>query len=91
MDVTISGLSKSFGQVQALQPVNLTIKSQSITTLLGPSGCSKTTLLRLIDGLEAPDAGEIRIGDEIIHSTARRLDKPVHQRGFGKKFTGLFK
>ncbi|GAA3407359.1 ABC transporter ATP-binding protein [Paenibacillus hodogayensis] len=86
MDVVISGLRKSFGQVAALKSTDLTIKQGTFTTLLGPSGCGKTTLLRLIAGLEQPDGGEIRIGDECIHSSSRRMDKPVHSRGFGMVF-----
>ncbi|MDF2725142.1 MAG: transporter ATP-binding protein [Paenibacillus sp.] len=86
MDVVIHGLSKSFGQVHALKPTHLVVQQGKFTTLLGPSGCGKTTLLRLIAGLEIPDAGEIHIGEESIYSKERKINKPVHRRGFGMVF-----
>ncbi|TBL69676.1 ABC transporter ATP-binding protein [Paenibacillus thalictri] len=86
MDIIIDGLAKSFGQVQALKPTRLRIRKGGFTTLLGPSGCGKTTLLRMIAGLESPDAGEIRVGDEVIFSSGKRVDKPVHRRNFGMVF-----
>jgi molybdopterin-binding protein len=49
---------KSFGEVNALQNVNLTIPQGQITALLGPSGSGKTTLLRIIAGLDTPTRGE---------------------------------
>lgn len=51
MDITISGLEKTFGKIQALKPLQIVMKQGEFTTLLGPSGCGKTTLLRMIAGL----------------------------------------
>jgi ABC-type sugar transport system ATPase subunit len=62
MDVTLSGLSKSFGANTVLKALDLTVASQKFVTLLGPSGCGKTTLLRLIAGLERASAGTIEFG-----------------------------
>jgi ABC-type sugar transport system ATPase subunit len=62
MDVTLSGLSKSFGANTVLKALDLTFPSQKFVTLLGPSGCGKTTLLRLIAGLERASAGSIAFG-----------------------------
>ena len=64
-------VSKAFptpegGEVRALDRVSLDVADGSFTVLLGPSGCGKTTLLRCIAGLEAPDAGEIRLAGERI-------------------------
>ncbi len=53
------GVSKSFGSLDALAPIDLAIGDGETVTLLGPSGCGKTTLLRLIAGLERPSSGEI--------------------------------
>jgi iron(III) transport system ATP-binding protein len=86
MDLVIQGLEKSFGSVQALKATDLTIQQGRFTTLLGPSGCGKTTLLRMIAGLETPDCGELRMGDDILFSSAKRIDKAAHRRNFGMVF-----
>ncbi|NHN33033.1 ABC transporter ATP-binding protein [Paenibacillus agricola] len=86
MDLVIQGLAKSFGPVQALHETDLTIQQGRFTTLLGPSGCGKTTLLRMIAGLETPDRGELRMGEDILFSSAKRVDKAAHRRNFGMVF-----
>jgi spermidine/putrescine transport system ATP-binding protein len=60
-DVTVSGISKSFGAFKALKGVSLEIKKGEFFSLLGPSGCGKTTLLRVIAGFEEPDSGVVGI------------------------------
>ena len=55
--VSIQGVSKSFGDFQALKSVSCEINPGEFFSLLGPSGCGKTTLLRIIAGFEDPDAG----------------------------------
>ena len=57
----IRHLSKSYGDTQILQNINLDIYDGEFLTLLGPSGCGKTTLLRLIDGFELPNAGSLQL------------------------------
>ena len=59
--IDIQGLSKSFGEEEAVQNVDLTIHRGEIFSLLGPSGCGKTTLLRLIAGFEQADTGHILV------------------------------
>jgi sulfate/thiosulfate transport system ATP-binding protein len=59
MGIAINNVSKQFGSFQAIDQVNLEIKTGSLTALLGPSGSGKSTLLRLIAGLEMPDEGQI--------------------------------
>ncbi|MFS0726881.1 ABC transporter ATP-binding protein [Paenibacillus sp. 1P07SE] len=86
MQITLSGVTKSFDGATALHPLELNIASGSFTTLLGPSGCGKTTLLRLIAGLEQPDSGMIRIGDRIVCDTARGIILPPQQRELGMVF-----
>jgi multiple sugar transport system ATP-binding protein len=61
-EVALIGLSKSFGATKALSDVTMTIPDGSFVVLLGPTGAGKTTTLRLIAGLERPDAGDVRIG-----------------------------
>lgn len=90
MEIRIEGVSKSYlsegKTVRALDNVDLTIPANEIFTLLGPSGCGKTTLLRCIVGLETPDTGEIRIGDEVVWSKQKGVAVPPEKRGLGMVF-----
>lgn len=79
--ITISGLRKCFGSVEALADIDLEVADGSVLALLGPSGCGKTTLLRLIAGFERPDAGSIAFGSRIVAEPGRIL--PPERRGIG--------
>ncbi|MEL7467844.1 MAG: ABC transporter ATP-binding protein [Pseudomonadota bacterium] len=69
-DVTLQNVSKSFGTTKAVDAINMDIPDGSFTVLLGPTGVGKTTTLRLISGLEHPDAGDIQIaGRSVISET----------------------
>ncbi|WP_227981398.1 ABC transporter ATP-binding protein [Nocardia spumae] len=59
--VRIEGLRKAFGDKVVLDGVDLTVRRGEFVVLLGPSGTGKTTLLRLLTGLEAPDAGQVLV------------------------------
>ena len=63
MNIRLQDVTKSFGGKSVILPTTLQIDSGSFTTLLGPSDCGKTTLLRMIAGLETPDAGAIYFDD----------------------------
>ena len=65
-EVQLRNVSKRYGNVTAVKPLDLTIPAGSLVTLLGPSGCGKTTLLRMIAGLERVSAGEILIGGQDV-------------------------
>ncbi|MEM1515840.1 MAG: ABC transporter ATP-binding protein [Candidatus Bathyarchaeia archaeon] len=65
--VLIKNLTKRFGNVIAVNNLNLEIADKEFMVLLGPSGCGKTTTLRCIAGLEDPDEGEIYIGDRLVN------------------------
>jgi putative spermidine/putrescine transport system ATP-binding protein len=60
--VSVAGLRKRYGDVTAVDGVELTVGTGEFFTLLGPSGSGKTSLLRLIAGFERPDAGRIELG-----------------------------
>ena len=64
--VEVRGLRKEFGDVAAVDGVDLRSEEGEFLVLLGPSGCGKTTLLRMIAGLEQPTEGEILIGGEDV-------------------------
>jgi putative spermidine/putrescine transport system ATP-binding protein len=65
-DVGVEGARKTYGEVVAVDNVDLTVADGEFFTLLGPSGSGKTTTLRIIAGFEQPDAGRITLGGEDI-------------------------
>lgn len=72
--IEVKGVSKFFGEKTALDNINLSIKKGEFVTILGHSGCGKTTLLRLIAGFQTASEGVIRIAGEEITQT------PPHKR-----------
>ncbi len=68
MNVTLSHVSRRFGGFQALDDVSFTVRSGELVALLGPSGGGKSTILRIIAGLESADAGSVRLGNEVVDS-----------------------
>lgn len=84
--IAVEAVEKCFGVVKVLRGVSLDVPPGSFVALLGPSGCGKTTLLRTIAGLEQPNAGSIRIGDETMVDTARRVHVPTEKRKLGMVF-----
>jgi ABC-type sugar transport system ATPase subunit len=80
---TLSGIRKAYGGRTILDIDSLEIRAGEFFVLVGPSGSGKTTLLRILAGLVRPDAGEIRLGDEVVSGL------PPHERGVGLVFQGL--
>ncbi len=73
MSIEVTGITKRFGDFVALDDVDMSVASGRLTALLGPSGGGKSTLLRIIGGLEQPDSGQVHIdGREITGVPARR-------------------
>jgi len=61
-DISIAGVERRYGDFTALHAIDLEIQDQEFLVLLGASGCGKTTLLRLIAGLDRQSSGQIKIG-----------------------------
>jgi iron(III) transport system ATP-binding protein len=80
LSVSLSNITKRFGEVVAVDRISLDIEPGEFFFLLGPSGCGKTTLLRMLAGFLDPDAGEIRFGDKPVTSV------PAHRRNTGMVF-----
>ncbi|MGV3564808.1 MAG: sulfate/molybdate ABC transporter ATP-binding protein, partial [Nocardioides sp.] len=80
MSIDITGVSKRYGDFVALEGIDLSLPRGQLTALLGPSGGGKTTLLRIIAGLETPDTGSVVIEGK----DATRL--PVQKRNVGFVF-----
>ncbi len=74
------GLSVRFGDLLAVDRVDLAVPTGSVTAVLGPSGCGKSSLLRAVAGLERPESGSVQYDG---HDLAR---VPVHRRGFALMF-----
>lgn len=70
--ITITGLSKNFGETRALRGVNLSIERGEVVVLLGLSGAGKSTLLRHVDGLEMPSQGDVTVLGQSIPSLRPR-------------------
>ena len=77
IDVSFRGVSKHYGEVTAVDRMNLDIARGSFVSFLGPSGCGKTTSLRIIAGFEQPSAGDVLIeGRSVVGVPAYR--RPVN-------------
>jgi multiple sugar transport system ATP-binding protein len=66
MRVTLNNIRKSFGALEVVKGLNLSVDDGEFLVLLGPSGCGKTTALRMIAGLETVTSGNIRIGERDV-------------------------
>ncbi len=64
--VSLRGLTKRFGEVTAVHPLDLDVQQGEFLVLLGPSGCGKSTVLRMIAGVADPTDGEVWIGDRRV-------------------------
>jgi putative spermidine/putrescine transport system ATP-binding protein len=79
-DVAVAGIRKTYGEVVAVDGVDLTVGDGEFFTLLGPSGSGKTTTLRIIAGFEQPDTGRVTLGGDDI------TDEPPYARDVNTVF-----
>ena len=79
-EVVLTGIRKSFGEIETIHGVDLTIADREFVVFVGPSGCGKSTLLRLIAGLEEITAGEMTIDGALVN------ELPPAQRGIAMVF-----
>jgi iron(III) transport system ATP-binding protein len=84
---SLTKIFKTGGEaVRAVDDVDLRVNEKEFFVLLGLSGSGKTTLLRCVAGLEKPEAGEIKLGEEIVSAPERGIFVPPEDRGIGMVF-----
>ena len=77
----LHAVHKTYGAVCALAGIALQVPQGSRTAIVGPSGSGKTSLLRIIAGFEAPDAGQVLLGGQLLADGPAMV--PAHKRGIG--------
>jgi iron(III) transport system ATP-binding protein len=88
--LSVSALSKSFGETSVLGGLDLEVPAGSLTAVLGPSGCGKTTLLRLIAGFERAGGGSIHLGERVLCEGDTHVAPERRQIGFVPQEGALF-
>jgi len=83
-EVELRGLTKRYGNIAAVDAVDLKVAHGLLVCLLGPSGCGKTTTLRLVAGFVEPSGGEIRVGGKVVSAPGRAL--PPERRNMSMIF-----
>jgi ABC-type Fe3+/spermidine/putrescine transport system ATPase subunit len=85
-EVRCTQLSKSFASTSVLRSFDLVVAQGELVSLLGASGCGKTTVLRLVAGLDVPDTGMIAVGGRTLFDADTRTFVPPEQRKIGMVF-----
>lgn len=70
--IRLTGITKSFGAMTAVHPLDLEVGQNEFFSILGPSGCGKTTLMRMIAGFETPTSGEIELAGKSVTGVPTR-------------------
>ncbi len=84
--VAIAAITKAFDGNPVVKGFDLEVAEGELVSLLGASGCGKTTVLRLVAGLELPDTGTISVGDRVVCDVAGGLWVPPERRRIGMVF-----
>lgn len=84
--VSLEHLAKSFDGNLVLRDFDLAVAEGEFVSLLGASGCGKTTVLRLVAGLDTPDAGRIRVGERMVCDAEQGVFVPPEDRQIGMVF-----
>ena len=87
--IDIENLKKSFGDVEVLKGINLTIKEKEVVVIIGPSGSGKSTLLRCMNYLEEPTSGEVSV-DGIVLDGEANINKVREEVGMVFQRFNLF-
>src|SRR5258707_11206696 len=87
--VEIDDMHKSYGAIEAVKGVSLTVRRGEAQFIIGPSGCGKSTLLRCINLLEEPTRGRMRVGDVEIEFGARKKRMSVREQARFRANVGM--
>ncbi|MEU0303116.1 ABC transporter ATP-binding protein [Streptomyces sp. NPDC006175] len=85
-ELVVENIKKSFHGTAVLEDINFTVADGEFFTLLGPSGCGKSTTLSCVAGLETPDSGTIRVGDQVFFDGTPHRTVPPEGRNLGLVF-----
>ncbi len=85
-ELVVTGLTRTYGNVRAVDDISFKVNDGELVTLLGPSGCGKSTTLFSIAGLDRPTAGQIRVGPNIFFDATRGIHLPPESRNCGLVF-----
>ena len=86
--INLNGITHFYGDKPVLQNLSLNIEANQLTCLLGDTGSGKSTILRLIAGLEIPQSGQISIQDKLV-TQSQKIIIPPHRRNLGYVFQDL--
>ncbi|MGN6251946.1 MAG: ABC transporter ATP-binding protein [Marmoricola sp.] len=86
----VEKVSRSFGDLRAVDDVSLVVPHGTLTAVLGPSGCGKTTLLRLVAGFLEPDGGTIAFDDRVVAGAGRSATPQQRRVGYVPQEGALF-
>ncbi len=73
--IEVKNIYKSFGTLEVLKDVSLTVKKGEVVVIIGPSGSGKSTLLRCINHLEVPNKGDVVVDGQVVSGKANQIRK----------------